>query len=366
MAKQNISYIVDGNGSAVDGAEIIRVYQLEKRTELNPFLSLYATAIKSTPTDTGGQRYRFQDILGYEEAEQSDNKSSNNTIDFVSGMSVEETILDVEQPFWSPKKGTMRTFVGQDADMLNGLSFYELASGKTINTLIKKEIKLTKLAFFTTAGAAANPDFRVIDGAAATTALEAVTLLKNISSHYEDITVDNSDWVTNPSGITDIEKAPAIKYFDAHVGSFDAENVEIHLHPTMITKLSDVNTEAGAGSAAQFVEFTKGSLTEINGYTVVKNKHIPKDKALFALKGENLLAPDPAVQKTVIMVKKFEGLTEIGVNGLTYFATKTRIAPLVTIVSLTGLTLSKIKIVKKAPQVKAPEVKEPEVKEPKN
>ena len=305
------------NGVAnVAAAEKIKLVIHEKREETNPFLDRRAKPDDSEGFKSGGGTYRFQSMIGYDKAERRTVTPTSSTVNYNGVTEVSEKVLKVLMPLETKKY----PFSSSDTLQLDKIDFPAKASGKVSRVLVKSEIQVDSAVISNVATATTK-----IDGTSAITSLEQLQLLKQVSATFLDI--DNDD------------QPERAKYFDAQKGSYEKGEVKIYLHPAKVAFLSDVNTEAGAGSALQFAQFEDGLLSKINGMPVVVTKWVDKASATF-IPPEMIGTPDEEIMGTKVIDFYDEGNDVDVVWGKHYYDSILIAPELVTVVTLADETLA--------------------------
>lgn len=306
-----INYIVKGIGSLA-AAEKIKIALIEKNIKENPWLVHRLAPVAAEALKTGGGIYRFVLPLGYQAAARRSAKPTSNVVNYEDTTVIEQT-LTVSQPLVTP----VYAFENADMKQLDGIDFSAISTKKVNNVLIKARIAEDTKAMTGTTG------YRTEDLTAITDVLEKIEAIKNLDSDYDDISEANG-WGTT-----------ATRHFDA--GSGVLEERYIHMHPHMMSLLSNVNTEAGAGSELQYAEFTSGRLSAINGTPVIKNKTVDKNTVWIAPAGI-LGTPDDAVMMTKVIVSR-DDLNDIDrIKGMEWYDSINIAPELITQISFAAAT----------------------------
>lgn len=288
-----VEYITK-DGASLVGAEKIKVVLKERDLAKNPWISSIAVPDESEALKTGGSKVRFLTPLGYELPTRRGTKPMTNAVTYHNGMDLTGVDLIVSNPFDTPAYA----FQTHDAAELDGINFSPTSTRKVTNVLYKNRIKevTNKLLAVTSE--------KSVDLSGETSVLDVVIGLKDADADYDDISETNG-W-----------SADATRYFDGQAGVL--EERYMHLHPKVISALSNVNTEAGAGSELQFLQFEQGQLKFINGTPVVKNKNVPVSQ-VWIMPTNIIGQPDTEIMKTQVIVVKDELHQLDVIKGIDWF-----------------------------------------------
>lgn len=276
-----IEYINFGAAKSA-AAEKIKLVIQEKRIAINPFVKMRVLPEDSEAIKLGGGKYRFSTILGFEKAARRTTTPTNSTVSYNGKTDTDEVVLTVSLPLETKKY----PYSNQDTIEFDGINFPARASGKIGNTLIKAEIEIDQSTIYD------NANINLIDGSAKTKTLDKLILIKETSAVYRDI---------NETDTPDMAK-----YFDGGTYTYEKDDAFIYLNPSDVTEFSNVNTEAGAGSSLQFVQFEQGQLNAINGFKVIETRYAKKGMPIIT--PINVLGvPDEVVMNTKIIAYHDQG-----------------------------------------------------------
>lgn len=337
-----VNWFYDENGNAVEAAQKVNALMIDKKSLENPYMKYRAIPDIAEPKKMGGGKFIWHVILGQDEAGDQKNlpTTSSVTLDTSKNKAVER-VLEIGKPIQYPKEdGKVIALNKWDIILMDGINFSISTTTGAVKSLIFAEIK---------------KDREIIDGATPASAgvvagkfrkktltgdtLTVIKGLKDVAADYADISTNNTNWaIASPTGGAGNynDDYPATKYFHQNNYSLAKGEVDIHLHPADIAEFSNVNIEAGAGSALQFMQFRDGTLTHINGLPVIANRFAKKGTAEFWPSAIKVIATPP---EEMLVTNIFQGTLDFykieGFRCEHYYKSMLLTPELVTVVDFT-------------------------------
>lgn len=309
-----IEFLVGEDGNAIAAAEKIKIIFLDKQKRENPYVKYRIAPDQSEGFNSGGGKYTFRVALGEKKAGRRGAAPTDNKVEFIKPAGSTEKTLTVTQPLQYPEEdGKVITFQAQDKIELDGIDFSPNASAGMVSSLVVGEIEEDRNAIDTAVAAGETRNIDVTE----TDTLEVAKKLKVVASDYRDVSAENDNWKLAEDVNPNISH-PATKFFHQNRYSFNKDEIDIHIHPSTISLFSNIQTEAGAGSPAQFMQFNDGTLTHINGCKVVENRYTPKGKVEF-FTPRVFGTPDAEVMGTTIFQEKIKFYNQTGMRGEHYY-----------------------------------------------
>lgn len=272
----SIYYIKDKDGTnAISAAEKIEVHYLNELKK-NPWLFSRAIPIQSESKVEGGGTYKYFLPLGEDAAtRRASGEITSNSISYNGNLKNAEKSLVVSEPFMTKAYPMAESNTYQ----LDGVDFSDIIGTNISESLVAAEIKEETSKITGATGILS------IDGSSATKDIDQAKFVKSKIANYFAINADNADWAGATSDIK------AYDYFTAKNGSFNTDEIRVHMHPAKIMDFSNAMTDSGSGSELQYQQFESGKYPVIGGVVVIPNKYISKDDVYIMIEN-NVASPD--------------------------------------------------------------------------